>query len=200
MATSTKGTSSMVLSLPLSSPNALKGYQDLYGKRREMARVQMLEREISFLEEELKSSEGLQPASRCCKEITEFVVANSDPLTKKNRRSSRFWKWLCANHAITVVVVFHPSIAPYQSGIAALVKHHHIAVKRVVVAKNVVFSLLAILSGLLPLAAFANALALAQLSLRFTHVAAVQILVGTLAVHVASIVLPKKSKQKLYSK
>ncbi|XP_068463746.1 guanine nucleotide-binding protein subunit gamma 3 isoform X3 [Phaseolus vulgaris] len=49
-------------------------------------------------EEELKSVEGLQPASRCCKEVADYVMANPDPLlptTKKNRRSCRFWKWLC---------------------------------------------------------------------------------------------------------
>ncbi|KAI4335201.1 hypothetical protein L6164_013871 [Bauhinia variegata] len=90
--------SSTVPSLPPPSPKSPPEYPDLYGKRREMARVQMLEREISYLEEELKSVQGLQPASRCCKEIAEFVLANSDPLlptTKKNRRSCRFWKWLC---------------------------------------------------------------------------------------------------------
>ncbi|XP_027339514.1 guanine nucleotide-binding protein subunit gamma 3-like [Abrus precatorius] len=98
MATPTKSTSSMVLSMPLPSTMAPPGYPDLYGKRREMARVQMLEREISFLEEELKSSDGLQRASRCCKEIADYVMANPDPLlptSKKNRRSCGFWKWLC---------------------------------------------------------------------------------------------------------
>nr|KYP46878.1 hypothetical protein KK1_031524 [Cajanus cajan] len=62
-----------------------------------MAKIHMLEREISFLEEELKSSEGLQAASRCCKEIDDFMMTNSDPLlptSRKNRKSSNFWKWL----------------------------------------------------------------------------------------------------------
>ncbi|KAL0333687.1 UNVERIFIED_CONTAM: hypothetical protein Sangu_1524900, partial [Sesamum angustifolium] len=47
--------------------------------------------------EELKSIEGLQPASRSCKEVADFVTGNADPLiptTKKIRRSRRFWKWL----------------------------------------------------------------------------------------------------------
>ncbi|RYR20257.1 hypothetical protein Ahy_B03g065348 [Arachis hypogaea] len=66
--------------LPLPSPKAPPGYPDLYGKRREISRLHMLEREISFLEEELKSSEGFQPASRCCKEIDDFVMAKADPL------------------------------------------------------------------------------------------------------------------------
>ncbi|OIW19351.1 hypothetical protein TanjilG_03485 [Lupinus angustifolius] len=71
---------SSIPSLPPPSPKSPPEYPDLYGKRRESARVQMLEREISFLEEELKSVEGLQPASRCCKEMADFVIANSDPL------------------------------------------------------------------------------------------------------------------------
>ncbi|XP_020235543.1 guanine nucleotide-binding protein subunit gamma 3 isoform X2 [Cajanus cajan] len=80
------------------SPKPPPGFPDLYGKRREMAKIHMLEREISFLEEELKSSEGLQAASRCCKEIDDFMMTNSDPLlptSRKNRKSSNFWKWLC---------------------------------------------------------------------------------------------------------
>ncbi|XP_051113679.1 guanine nucleotide-binding protein subunit gamma 3 isoform X2 [Andrographis paniculata] len=58
----------------------------------------MLEREIGFLEDELKSLEGLHPASRSCKEVVDFVTANADPLiptTKKTRKSCRFWKRLC---------------------------------------------------------------------------------------------------------
>ncbi|XP_042031703.1 guanine nucleotide-binding protein subunit gamma 3-like [Salvia splendens] len=70
----------------------------LYGKRREGARVQMLEREIGFLDEELKSLESIPPASRSCKEVAEFVTGNVDPLIptiKKTRRSWRLWKWFC---------------------------------------------------------------------------------------------------------
>ncbi|KAF7148114.1 hypothetical protein RHSIM_Rhsim03G0227100 [Rhododendron simsii] len=59
------GGSSSVPSLPPPRPPE---YPALYGKRRELAKVQMLEREISFLEEELKFVHGLQPASRSCKE------------------------------------------------------------------------------------------------------------------------------------
>ncbi|PKI43495.1 hypothetical protein CRG98_036097 [Punica granatum] len=91
------GCSSTVPSLPPPCPRSPPEYPDLYGKRREAARVQMLEREIRFLEEELKSVNSLQPASRSCKEVTDFVVANSDPLiltTQKKRKSRRFWKWL----------------------------------------------------------------------------------------------------------
>ncbi|KAG6389081.1 hypothetical protein SASPL_150540 [Salvia splendens] len=52
----------------------------LYGKRRDGARVQMLEREIAFLDEELKSLESIPPASRSCEEVAEFVIGNVDPL------------------------------------------------------------------------------------------------------------------------
>ncbi|XP_043720414.1 guanine nucleotide-binding protein subunit gamma 3 [Telopea speciosissima] len=89
---------SSVPSLPLPCPKSPPQYPDLYGKRRELVKVQMIEREIGFLEEELKSLEGLQPASRCCKEVDEFVGANPDPLIPvdgKIRRSHRLWKWLC---------------------------------------------------------------------------------------------------------
>ncbi|XP_062020832.1 guanine nucleotide-binding protein subunit gamma 4-like [Rosa rugosa] len=52
---------------------------------------------LPLLLEELKSVECLQPASRCCKEIADFVTANPDPLiptNRKKRRSCLFWKWL----------------------------------------------------------------------------------------------------------
>ncbi|KAI3443548.1 hypothetical protein Pfo_000213 [Paulownia fortunei] len=72
--------SGSVPSLPPPRPKSPPGYPDLYGKRRELAKVQVLEREIVFLEEEVKSVEGLQPASRSCKEIADFVMCNADPL------------------------------------------------------------------------------------------------------------------------
>ncbi|KAL0843397.1 hypothetical protein Bca101_016642 [Brassica carinata] len=85
-------------SLPPPRPKSPPEYPDLYGKRREAARVQMLEREIGFLEGEIKFIQGVQPASRCCKEVSDFVVANPDPLIpakQKSQRHGRFWKWLC---------------------------------------------------------------------------------------------------------
>ncbi|XP_057975364.1 guanine nucleotide-binding protein subunit gamma 3-like [Malania oleifera] len=80
--------------LPMSPPEFL----DLYGKRRELAKIQILEKEIGFLEEEFKSIEGLPPASILDKEVANFVVPNPDPLMPKNhesRKACRFWKWLC---------------------------------------------------------------------------------------------------------
>ncbi|KAK6941280.1 hypothetical protein RJ641_026657 [Dillenia turbinata] len=81
MAVKTSGSSS-VPTLPPPCPKSPPEYPDLYGKRRELARVQMLEREISFLEDELKSIEGLQPASR----VADYVVANADPLVPTHRK------------------------------------------------------------------------------------------------------------------
>nr|KAJ0203677.1 hypothetical protein LSAT_V11C500279510 [Lactuca sativa] len=79
---------------PLPRP---KSPPELYGKRRELAKVVMLEREIGFLQEELKSTETLQPASFCIKEVADYVIANPEPLIttgKKTRKSCGFWKWL----------------------------------------------------------------------------------------------------------
>ncbi|KAJ4717768.1 guanine nucleotide-binding protein subunit gamma 3-like [Melia azedarach] len=85
---------------PRSPPVAL----DLYGKRRKMVKVQALEREIGLLQEELKSVEDLQPASKCCKELDEFLGAKSDPFIVINQESCKrrpFWKKLwrsfCSN-------------------------------------------------------------------------------------------------------
>ncbi|GMJ07278.1 Arabidopsis G protein gamma subunit 3 [Hibiscus trionum] len=90
------GGSSFVEPLHPPCPKSPPKYPDLYGKRREKAKVQMLEREASFLEEELKSVEGFQPASIYCKEVADFVMANSDPfMPPKNRKSCGFWQWLC---------------------------------------------------------------------------------------------------------
>ncbi|XP_030489551.2 guanine nucleotide-binding protein subunit gamma 3 [Cannabis sativa] len=98
MATPPPPRSSSMPSLPPPCPKSPPAYPDLYGKRRETAKVQMLEREIGFLQEELKSAERIQPASRCCKEVADFIVANPDPLmptNRRKRRSCRCWKWLC---------------------------------------------------------------------------------------------------------
>ncbi|CAL0308681.1 unnamed protein product [Lupinus luteus] len=44
------------------------GLLNFHGKRKQLLKLQILETEILFLQEELKSLEGLLPASRCCKE------------------------------------------------------------------------------------------------------------------------------------
>ncbi|XP_027173984.1 guanine nucleotide-binding protein subunit gamma 3 [Coffea eugenioides] len=99
------GSTAKAPSLPPPRPKSPPEYPDLYGKRRELAKVQMLEREIRFLEDELKFVEGLQPASRSCKDVADYVTANSDPLmpaTKRVHRSCCFWKWLWPNMCIKV--------------------------------------------------------------------------------------------------
>nr|KYP50481.1 hypothetical protein KK1_027733 [Cajanus cajan] len=44
------------------------GPVDFHANRNQMVKIQVLEREIALLQEELKSLESLHPASRCCKE------------------------------------------------------------------------------------------------------------------------------------
>ncbi|KAK9734448.1 hypothetical protein RND81_04G140400 [Saponaria officinalis] len=63
-------------------------YVDLYGKRRQQANLQVLESEINFLQEELKSLEGAQPTSRCCKELNEFLATKPDPFITINQKAS----------------------------------------------------------------------------------------------------------------
>ncbi|KAF5776148.1 hypothetical protein HanXRQr2_Chr12g0521031 [Helianthus annuus] len=67
-------------------------------RRRELA---ILETQIRFFQEELKSIETLKPASCCIKEVADYVVTNPEPLItlsrrKKTRKSCGFWKWLCS--------------------------------------------------------------------------------------------------------
>ncbi|KAF5793427.1 putative G-protein gamma [Helianthus annuus] len=64
---------------PLSSPSSIV-FVDLYGKRRQVAKVQVLEREIGLLQDEIKSLAELEVASRCCKELEDYVEATPDPL------------------------------------------------------------------------------------------------------------------------
>ncbi|KAG5006285.1 hypothetical protein JHK85_024827 [Glycine max] len=166
MSTSTRATSNILLSLPLPSPKAAPpSCPDLYGKRREMAKIQMLEREISFLE--VVTSLALTCLGSAIGAVMGALNIKTCQVVVPT-----------ACHAIAVLVVFHLPIA-----LAALMEYH-IAAKIVVVAKFVALSQVAILGGLFPLAAFANALALAlgqaQKNVpRFVHVAVVQIPVGT---------------------
>ncbi|KAH9665249.1 Guanine nucleotide-binding protein subunit gamma 3 [Citrus sinensis] len=84
---------------------------DLYGKRRQMVKVQVLEREIGLLQEELKSVEDVQPASICCKEyvwllccivVDDFVGAKPDPLVAMSlvKNGANAWDFhACTMHA-----------------------------------------------------------------------------------------------------
>ncbi|XP_068663170.1 guanine nucleotide-binding protein subunit gamma 4-like isoform X1 [Aristolochia californica] len=85
------------LSIP--APRSPPKYPDLCGRHRKQAELQVLNREIGFLEEDLQFLDTLHPASKCCKEIDEFVGKNQDPLIPLNlkvHRSARIWKWLCS--------------------------------------------------------------------------------------------------------
>ncbi|KAK4591383.1 hypothetical protein RGQ29_021551 [Quercus rubra] len=78
---------------------------DLYGKRRLVLKVHALEREIGLLEEELKSLEGMQPASISCQELDTFIVAKPDPFIAKNQdiqKSHHFWKRIWAKCCLNV--------------------------------------------------------------------------------------------------
>ncbi|XP_024971509.1 guanine nucleotide-binding protein subunit gamma 3-like isoform X2 [Cynara cardunculus var. scolymus] len=92
--TSNDSSSSSSSMSPLSSPSSIV-YVDLYGKRRQIAKVQVLEREIGLIQEEIKSLGEVELASRCCKEIDEYVEVTPDPLIALNQirnRSRNFWK------------------------------------------------------------------------------------------------------------
>ncbi|CAL9148486.1 guanine nucleotide-binding protein subunit gamma 4-like [Musa acuminata AAA Group] len=80
-------------------PRSPRRYTDLCGRHRLQARVQLLSREIGFLEEELQSVEGLQLVSVCCKEVDKYVGTTPDPLIptyKKRHKSCCFSRWLRA--------------------------------------------------------------------------------------------------------
>ncbi|XWS12160.1 hypothetical protein CRYUN_Cryun37aG0066100 [Craigia yunnanensis] len=91
------GSSESSFGAPRVSPRSPPGSLDLYGKRTQKFKVQVLERDIGLLQEELKSVEGLHPASRYCKEVDEFVGDKQDPLvtkTQKIHKSHPFWNCL----------------------------------------------------------------------------------------------------------
>ncbi|WOL06536.1 hypothetical protein Cni_G15270 [Canna indica] len=62
------------------SPKSPPRYPDLCGRRRLQLELQILNREIGFLEEELQSLEGIQHVSRWCKQVNDFVGLKPDPL------------------------------------------------------------------------------------------------------------------------
>nr|POE64574.1 cation/calcium exchanger 4 [Quercus suber] len=75
--------SSVVKPMTMRPESPSHGGFDLYGKRRLVLKVHAVEREIGLLEEELKSLEGMQPASICCQELDTFIVAKPDPFIAK---------------------------------------------------------------------------------------------------------------------
>ncbi|KAL1808923.1 hypothetical protein ACET3Z_025913 [Daucus carota] len=91
--------SSTFASLP---PPLPKSPPDLFGKRRELAMLQMLHTKMASLQEELESVGRIQTASLSCKEVADFVIANADPLvtvSHKVRRPHWIWRWLCGKYS-----------------------------------------------------------------------------------------------------
>ncbi|KAL3623579.1 hypothetical protein CASFOL_032395 [Castilleja foliolosa] len=141
-----KGNGVVTTSLPPPRP---KSPPELYGRRRELAKVQVLEREIGFLEEELKSIEGLQLASRSCKEVADFVTVNADPLITTTRfadhvafgngcveeyRVSRYRGFaavVCRASANVTRVILAVAVADCRRA-AAVVSHHHVGIANAV--------------------------------------------------------------------
>ncbi|KAH9298576.1 hypothetical protein KI387_030258, partial [Taxus chinensis] len=70
--------------LPLPKPKTPPRHPDIHGKYRKQAELNHLDKEISLLEEELRSLEGIPQASKCCKEVEEFVDTHPDPLLRLN--------------------------------------------------------------------------------------------------------------------
>ncbi|RLN17396.1 GS3-like protein [Panicum miliaceum] len=60
-------------------PKSPPASPDPCGRHRLQLAVDALHREIGFLEGEISSIEGVHAASRCCKEVDEFVGRNPDP-------------------------------------------------------------------------------------------------------------------------
>uniref|UniRef100_A0A1D1Z2T8 G protein gamma domain-containing protein n=1 Tax=Anthurium amnicola TaxID=1678845 RepID=A0A1D1Z2T8_9ARAE len=87
---------------PPPSPGSPLTYPDSCGRHRLQVGVQILNREIGFLQEELQSLGDLQPASNCCKGVNEFVGTNPDPLLPmhRRRRKCHFWRSLGAKLCI----------------------------------------------------------------------------------------------------
>ncbi|KAH1216376.1 Guanine nucleotide-binding protein subunit gamma 3 [Glycine max] len=160
--TTTTVRSSSVPSLPPPSPKSPPEYPDLYGKRRETARVHMLEREITFLE----AFKQLQDAAKKPRRTVGHVASGSGSVACPVLTSLGSVAAVAAVK-VAVAAVFHPSnAAPYQSGAVVALAPNQIAVKRVAVLEIVVLShVVAILGAqlvhLAPLAAVANAPALA---------------------------------------
>ncbi|CAL5195768.1 unnamed protein product [Lathyrus oleraceus] len=84
----------------------LPGFVDFHGKRKQIVKIQALEREINLLQEELKSLEGLHSASTCCTELDDFVGSISDPFTLTGKHTiseSHYFKkqislpWICCS-------------------------------------------------------------------------------------------------------
>ncbi|PAN35684.1 hypothetical protein PAHAL_6G226500 [Panicum hallii] len=78
-------------------PRSPPRYPDLCGRRRLQLEVQILNREVGFLEQEIQGLERIQPVSRCCKDVTEFVGEKADPMipvSKRKHGSCSLYPWI----------------------------------------------------------------------------------------------------------
>nr|TKV95614.1 hypothetical protein SEVIR_9G375000v2 [Setaria viridis] len=79
-------------------PKSPPASPDPCGRHRLQLAVDALHREIGFLEGEISSIDGVHAASRCCKEVDEFVGRNPDPFItiqpekRSNEQSQQFLK------------------------------------------------------------------------------------------------------------
>ncbi|KAJ8500776.1 hypothetical protein OPV22_011328 [Ensete ventricosum] len=118
------------------SPKSPPKYPDLCGRRRLQLELQILNREVGFIEEELQSLEGIQPVSRCCKEVNDFVGTKPDPLipvSKRRHRSCCLWRWirskLCFNFSWICCFTVAENAAAARR-LLAVVKEHASAARK----------------------------------------------------------------------
>ncbi|KAL6846212.1 hypothetical protein ACP4OV_023660 [Aristida adscensionis] len=100
-------------------PKSPPRYPDLCGRRRLQLELQILNREIDFLKDELQSLEGVQPVSRSCKEVNEFVGTKQDPLIpikKRRHKSCRLFWWIRNQNC---AYAFHAFVAPINAFLSA---------------------------------------------------------------------------------
>ncbi|KAF1863337.1 hypothetical protein Lal_00031222 [Lupinus albus] len=81
-----RSSSSSFPSLPPPLPKSPPDYPDLYGKRREMARVQMLEREISFLEVNQSNMKGVNTSVSYIRVVVRLVLSLEATLSVEEAR------------------------------------------------------------------------------------------------------------------
>ncbi|WVZ57239.1 hypothetical protein U9M48_007648 [Paspalum notatum var. saurae] len=92
----------MAMAAAAPRPKSPPASPDPCGRHRLQLAVDALHREIGFLEGEISSIEGVHAASRCCKEVDEFVGSNPDPfitILSEKRRSDQSQQFLKKSRA-----------------------------------------------------------------------------------------------------
>ncbi|XP_051214704.1 guanine nucleotide-binding protein subunit gamma 3-like isoform X1 [Lolium perenne] len=108
-------------------PKSPPSSPDPCGRHRLQLAVDTLHREIGFLEGEINSIEGVHAASKCCKEVDEFVGKNADPfitISSKNGNTDRshhlpkkfrartclsYLSWICCCGGCSTIQIKGPS-------------------------------------------------------------------------------------------